>query len=211
MTPSRRLGNARPVHLPCACTSRAGPLVLASASPRRQTLLREAGIPFEVRPAAVDESVLPGESPAAHVRRLAARKAEAVSALLPASLVLGADTVVALDGVIHGKPEDRAGAEAMLRGLSGRWHEVLTGVVLIRCRPAWRREWVCRTRVRFRPLDRATIGRYCDLVNPLDKAGAYGIQEHGDILVEAIEGPRSNVIGLPIEEVLAVLDEAPPG
>lgn len=185
------------------------PLVLASASPRRRHLLQEAGIAVLVDAAGVDETALPGELPAAHVQRLALAKAEAVSARHPGHMVLGADTIVVLAGVIFGKPADRKDAARMLGELSGRWHEVLTGVALVRREPACRHVWVCQTRVRFRTLDGDTIREYCARANPLDKAGAYGIQEHGEMLVAEIDGPRSNVVGLPIEEVVAALRDRP--
>jgi septum formation protein len=182
-------------------------LVLASASPRRRRLLEEAGIAIEVAVAAVDETPLAGETPLAHVQRLALAKAHAVAPRYPQRLVLGADTVVVLDGEVFGKPADLEDAWRMLRQLAGRWHEVLTGVVLVRLGPPLSRQWVCRTRVRFKPLTEGTLRSYCRRVNPLDKAGAYGIQEHGQMLVAELDGLFSNVVGLPIEEVRAALEE----
>jgi septum formation protein len=128
-------------------------------------------------------------------------KAEHVAAQRPDAVVLGADTVVVLRGRIYGKPADLVAARQMLLSLSGAEHEVLTGVCLLRLRPAWRDAWVCRSRVRFRRLDDAVIARYCAQVNTLDKAGAYAVQEHGELLVESVDGLTSNVIGLPVEEV----------
>ena len=185
--------------------SRRPPLVLASASPRRRQLLREVGLAFVVDAAGIDEAALPGETPAAHVLRLALAMADAVTARHPQQLVLGADTVVVLDDTIFGKPADLKQAGQMLGQLSGRWHDVLTGVALVRREPACRHAWVCRTRVRFKTLSSAVIQEYCARANPLDKAGAYGIQEHGELLVAEIDGRRSNVVGLPIEEVVAAL------
>jgi septum formation protein len=121
--------------------------------------------------------------------------------------VLGADTVVVLDGVVFGKPADLADAGRMLGQLSGRWHEVLTGVALVRRDPPWRRVWVCVTRVRFKALSPKVIRDYCAQVNTLDKAGAYGIQERGEMLVAEIDGLYSNVVGLPVEEVVAALHD----
>jgi septum formation protein len=181
-------------------------LILASASQRRRDLLSEAGIAFEVLPADIDESPLPGETPAAHVLRLARAKAAGVAAGAPRRLVLGADTVVALGTIILGKPDSLDHARAMLAQLAGREHDVLTGVCLRRLEPPADTSWVARTRVRFKPLSAAAIERYCALVNPLDKAGAYAIQEYGDMLVSDIRGLRSTVIGLPVEEVLERLD-----
>lgn len=181
-------------------------IILASASPRRQELLREAGISFAVHPAEVDEELLPGELPAVSVMRLAALKAAAVAAQHPCSLVLGADTLVVLDGKMFGKPADFADACRMLKELSGRTHEVLTGVSLVEYgQPAY--NWCSKTLVTFKILRDEQIAAYFRLVNPLDKAGSYAIQEHGDLLVEGIQGLLSNVIGLPVEEVVRKLQE----
>lgn len=166
---------------------------------------------MEVAAAGVDESLRDGETPAEHVQRLALAKADAVARGRPECLILGADTVVVLEGRVFGKPADLAEASRMLRQLSGRWHEVLTGVALVRWAPAWRRAWVCTTRVCFRELSEESIREYCRRVNPLDKAGAYGIQEHGALLVAGIEGLYSNVVGLPVEEVLTALAESAGG
>jgi septum formation protein len=156
-------------------------------------------------PADVDETPLPDETPEAHVQRLALAKARAVAADHPQDTVLGADTVVAMGSTIFGKPADFAEARATLRRLSGHSHRVLTGVCL--CRPLAEPEvWVSRTDVHFRDLTDETISAYLDLVNPLDKAGAYGIQEHGEMIVDHIDGLFSNVVGLPVEEVLSRLD-----
>ena len=180
-------------------------LVLASASPRRQQLLRDAGLSFTVQPAAIDESRQPGEAPDLMVQRLARAKAAAAGEQEPAPVVLGADTVVALGDEIFGKPQDRADAERMIRALSGQTHSVFTGVCLRRA--AREAVWVCRTAVTFRQLTGPQIARYLDEARPFDKAGAYAIQEHGDLLVARYDGLYSNVVGLPIEEVLARLRE----
>jgi len=181
-------------------------IILASASPRRQELLRKAGIPFEVHPAEVDEMLPSDEQPGASVMRLAELKASAVARQYSGMLVLGADTLVVLDGKTLGKPADLADAHRMLQELSGRTHEVLTGVSLVQDgQPA--DTWCCRTLVTFNTLDAEQIDAYFQLVNPLDKAGAYAIQEHGSLLVESIQGLLSNVIGLPVEEVVQKLQE----
>lgn len=181
-------------------------IILASASPRRQELLREAGVPFEVHPAEVNEELLPGESPESSVMRLAALKASSVAAWHSDCLVIGADTLVVLDGKSYGKPANLEDAFRMLRELSGRTHEVLTGVSLLQYgQPA--DIWYSRTLVTFNILRDDDISEYFRLVNPLDKAGAYAIQEYGALLVENIDGLLSNVIGLPVEEVVQKLQE----
>lgn len=186
-------------------------LVLASASPRRRHLLAAAGVDVAVHPADVDESPLPGETPAEHVERLARRKAGVVSERFPGELVLGADTIVLSPcGQILGKPTDTEDARRMLRLLSGHRHEVLTGVCLARVEPLHVESWVSSTAVTFKTLDEAAIRRYLSQVDTLDKAGGYAIQEHGDLLVLRTEGLLSTVIGLPVEDVLARLRRIPP-
>jgi septum formation protein len=188
------------------------PLVLASSSPRRRALLRRLGTPFSVVVRAVDERPLPGETPAGHVRRLAREKARAVAGALPAGSgarwILGADTVIALDGEILGKPRDAADARRMLTRLSGRTHEVLTGVALVPAPAAAAgraRTAVVRTRVGMRALDAATIRRYVATGEPLDKAGAYAVQGRGGRLVAAVSGSLTNVVGLPLERLARLL------
>ena len=180
-------------------------LVLASASPRRRALLEQAGFTVEVAPADVDEAPLPDEGPGEHVRRLARAKAAAVAPRFPDRVVLGADTVVILDGRIYGKPANPAQARAFLAGFSGRDHEVLTGVCLLRLDPPVERTWLARSVVRFKALSAEDIEAYCRLTDPLDKAGAYGIQEHGERIIERVDGLVSTVIGLPVEEVIQAL------
>jgi septum formation protein len=177
-------------------------LVLASQSPRRSEILRQAGIPFTVRVADVDESVLAGESPADYVRRLAAAKANAIDAA-EGETVLGADTTVVIDGEILAKPADAADARRMLARLSGRRHEVLTGVCLRRgtrttC------EYVT-TGVVFASLTDAEIVEYVASGEPMDKAGAYAIQGLASKFVERIEGDYFNVMGLPVALVYRLL------
>ncbi len=176
-------------------------LVLASKSPRRCELLGNAGFDLTVVPADVDESPMAGESAVDLAVRLAALKAEAVGASHPADIVLGADTTVVLDGCILGKPIDLDDARRMLRMLSGRRHQVVTGVALVRRRPRFRQVWHATTEVEFKQLSSAEIDDYISLVHVLDKAGAYAIQEHGDLVVRRICGLRSNVVGLPVEDV----------
>jgi len=170
-------------------------LVLASRSPRRQEILRCAGIPFVVRPADVDESLLPSESAGAYVARLARAKAAAVDAG-PGDIVLGADTVVVLGGEILGKPIDAADAARMLKALSGRVHTVMTGIALRSA--ACSVEDVESTQVRFAPLTHAEIDEYVASGEPLDKAGAYAIQGLASRFIDRIEGCYFNVVGLPI-------------
>jgi len=176
--------------------------VLASGSPRRRELLRRAGIRFRVRTAEVDERVRKGETPRAHVRRLAQAKAEAV--WQPGERVLGADTVVVVDDEILGKPRNAREARRMLRLLSGREHRVLTGVCLME-RDGRRRAGVAGTRVWFRRLSRAEIDHYIEGGEPFDKAGAYAIQGQASRFVERIAGCYSNVVGLPVSRVYDML------
>jgi septum formation protein len=181
-------------------------IVLASSSPRRTRLLALLDIPHQVDPAHVDELALPGERPRAMAERLARLKATEVAARNPGREVLAADTVVVLDGVILGKPADGAEASAMLRRLSGREHVVITAVALARDREVWER---CdETRVRFRDLSDDTIAAYVATGEPLDKAGAYGLQGFGSVLVERIEGDCFGVIGLPLRLVADLLAAA---
>jgi septum formation protein len=173
-------------------------LVLASASPRRAELLRAAGIPFSVRAADVDESCRPAESPDAYVTRLARAKAEAVG-LAPDAVVLGADTTVVVDGECLGKPRDDEEARAMLRRLSGRAHDVLTGIALVH--PGGAIVDRASTRVIFQRLDEDELAWYVGTGEPRDKAGAYGIQGAASRFIVGIEGSYSNVVGLPVELV----------
>ncbi len=188
-------------------------IVLASASPRRHQLLVAAGFEVAVHPADIDETVLPGETPEAHVLRLAAAKAAAIAPLHAQAVVLGADTIVLSPaGRMLGKPVDLDEARVMLRELAGQTHQVLTGVCLRRQAPtAWSDSWVGVTQVDFQPLDEAAIDRYLALVDVLDKAGAYAIQEHGELIVRSIDGLLSNVIGLPVEQVVDRLGSPRPG
>jgi len=179
--------------------------VLASASPRRAALLAAAGVDCEVVPADVDERALPGESADGHVSRLALAKAAAVAAHRKGQLVLGADTVVVVDGAILGKPADDRDAIAMLERLSGRAHDVLTGVCLFAAGPV--RQSVERSRVTFARLSPDEIAWYVASGEPRDKAGAYAIQGLGSRFVTGVEGSYCNVVGLPVSTVYAWLRE----
>lgn len=194
------------------------PLVLASASPRRRELLARTGFTLAIRPAEVDETPLADEPPAAHVARLARIKAEVgLSVALGAGgpgpvgadaslLVLAADTVVVSGEAILGKPRDAEEARAMLAALSGAWHEVCSGWCVLRGDGA-RREGVVVTRVRFKALDPEELGWYLHTGEWQDKAGAYGIQGRGAFLVEQVQGSYTNVVGLPLAEVVDALGE----
>jgi septum formation protein len=179
-------------------------LTLASASPRRRELLGGLGFTLEVRPADADETVHPGEAPAAYVRRVALAKARAVDG----ELVLAADTTVAVDGQILGKPEGPDDAVRMLRLLSGRTHLVISAVAVRR--PAVRLELcdVVATEVDVAPLDERVIAWYVATGEPLDKAGAYAVQGLFGAFVRAVRGSVTGVIGLPLDEALALLRRA---
>lgn len=182
-------------------------LVLASASPRRRALLADLGLDFLVRPPHTDETARPGERPAELVARLAFEKAQAL--LAEGELVLAADTVVVIDGEILGKPVDRGDARAMLARLSGRDHEVYTGVALAdaTATPAKSVGRVERTEVRIREMSSSEIADYVEGGEPMDKAGAYAIQGWGALYVEAITGNYTNVVGLPVPAVEACFRE----
>jgi septum formation protein len=189
----------------------AGPLLLASASPRRHELLRRAGVVFEIRPADVDERVRDGEAPRAYASRLAREKALAVasrSGAEPPRYVLGADTVVVHAGRIYGKPTDPEDAVRILGELLGHTHRVLTAVALARSDGALLREICVESQVSLRQASVPEIHAYVKGGEPLDKAGAYALQGEGGRFVARVEGSQSNVIGLPLEETLALLREA---
>lgn len=174
-------------------------LVLASRSPRRADLLTAAGYTFDVAPADIDEQRGEGESPRAYVQRLADEKAARVGPDAPGAIVLGADTVVVIDGLVLGKPVDDTDAAAMLQRLSGRTHEVLTGVALLA--PGCQQREVAVTRVVFRPLTPADVAWYVQSGESAGKAGAYAIQGRASRFVTHIEGSYSNVVGLPVAVV----------
>jgi MAF protein/2-amino-4-hydroxy-6-hydroxymethyldihydropteridine diphosphokinase len=175
------------------------PLILASASPRRAELLRQLGVEFRVLPSDAAE-IHQEQLTAFEVAQINAyRKARAVAKKFPDALVLGADTLVYLDLTLFGKPVNREHAEQMLAQLQGRTHHVVTAVCLLRLRSHRQKVFVESSAVTFRPLDARTIGRYLDKVIPLDKAGAYAVQEEGDMIVERVSGSYTNVVGLPLE------------
>ena len=180
-------------------------LVLASASPRRADLLRSAGIPFDVHPVDVDEQFREGETPEHAVARLAETKAAAALSAYGDAVVLGADTTVVVNGNALAKPNDDKDAARMLRLLSGRTHEVLTGVCVARADR--RHVQVETTRVRMAQLSDAEIGWYVATGEPFDKAGGYAVQGLASRFIEGIEGSYSNVVGLPISCVYALLKE----
>ncbi len=187
------------------------PLVLASASPRRRELLARAGVAFEVRPSGVEEIPRPGEAPRALAERHAREKALDVARSLgprPSRLVLGADTIVVLEGDVLGKPRDPEHAVTLLRRLVGRSHHVITAVALVESAQLHVRAVSVESRVTMRAAEEREVRAYVATGEPLDKAGAYAAQGEGRRFVLGIEGSESNVIGLPVEETLALLAAA---
>ncbi|MCA9483800.1 MAG: septum formation protein Maf [Nitrospina sp.] len=179
-------------------------LILASQSPRRRDLLEEAGVPFDVLPADIEEVTDPGLSPADNVTALAAAKARRVAEDRPGRFVLGADTIVVLDNEILGKPRDREDARAMLSRLAGNTHHVITGFAIVTPEGRVLTEAVTSS-VTMKPVTAATIETYLDTGEPMDKAGAYAIQGQGNALIAGYEGSYHNIVGLPVEEVLTQL------
>jgi septum formation protein len=182
------------------------PVILASASLRRAELLRQLGVEF---------TIVPSDAPEVHDDQLTAReisqlnayrKARGVAKKFPDALVLGADTLVYLDMTLLGKPADLEDAYRMLRQLSGRTHEVVTAICLLHLRTHRQKLFFESTAVTFRQLDAVQIRRYLTKVNPLDKAGAYAIQDEGDLIVESISGSYTNVVGLPVEKLREELE-----
>jgi septum formation protein len=197
--------------MPAASDSSDAPLILASGSPRRSELLRRAGVAFEVQTPDVPELQGAGESPLDFVRRLSAAKAGAVASHLPASparLVLGADTIVVIDGRVLGKPTDSVNADELLAQLLGRTHQVITGVAIVD--PGGGRTWQVQveSRVEMRAASTEDRAAYVATGEGLDKAGAYALQGEGRRFVERVVGSETNVIGLPIDESLALLRTA---
>jgi septum formation protein len=177
-------------------------VILASASPRRRELLSLIGVGHDVRPAGIDESYLPGELPRAHAERLAREKALAID-VDDDAVVIGSDTIVVIGGDVLGKPRDREDAASMLRRLSGRAHVVMTGVA-VRWRGAMS-SGVEEVDVTFRALSDAEIDRYIDTGEPMDKAGAYGIQGYGATIVERVDGDYFAVMGLALNRMVRLM------
>ena len=182
------------------------PLILASASPRRVELLKLLPVKFQVLPAAVEEVAHEHLSPLEVCQLNAHRKARAVAKQIPDALVLGADTLVFVDNEILGKPHDQAGARQMIARLQGRTHQVVTGVCLMHLRSHRERIFAESTDVLFHPLNARQIRDYLRQINPLDKAGAYAIQEGGEKIISEISGSFSNVVGLPVEKLREELE-----
>src|ERR1700752_2722901 len=181
-------------------------LILASSSPRRAEILANAGLPFSVLSSAVDESPNPGETPTALVQRLANAKADLVTArAVGPAIVLGADTVVALDNKILGKPHSTEEARHMLQQLSGRTHSVLSGVAMVRLPDGERRQFTESTLVHFRLITDEELSSYLATEEPYDKAGGYAIQGQAGRYIPRIEGCYFNVVGLPLSRVLTEL------
>lgn len=182
-----------------------GRFILASASPRRVELLRLAGLEVEILPSGADEAFRPGETPRDHVLRLAEAKAQAISGRHPEAWVLGADTIVVIDGEVLGKPEDIPAAKRMLRRLSGRPHEVLTGFSILRQAGGFRLAEAVASTVHFRTLTAGEIDWYAVSPEPYDKAGAYAAQGVAACFIREIRGSYTNVVGLPLCEVIEAL------
>ncbi len=178
-------------------------VILASQSPRRRELLTLVGIPHEVRPADIDESYGAGELPPAHAERLAREKAAVVARTAPDAVVIGSDTIVVLDGDVLGKPRDEREAASMLMRLSGRTHTVMTAVAVL-----WRgveRSAVEEVEVTFHTLTSAEIDAYIATREPMDKAGAYGIQGFGATIVARVDGDYFAVMGLPLQRMVRLM------
>lgn len=196
-------------------------LILASSSPRRRELLERAGVALRVLPAPIDEEPRPGETAVTYAKRLARDKATAAVRRLDAALgqdprtageapprwVLGADTVVTVDGLLLGKPADATEARSMLERLAGREHHVVTGFGILDLERDKEGIQAVTTRVRFKPMSRHEIDAYIAAGESMDKAGAYAIQGVGGYMVESIEGSYTNVVGLPLAQVIAMFEE----
>jgi septum formation protein len=184
------------------------PLILASQSPRRKVLLKQIGLKFSVQPSSVPEDVLDHEPPAHNAKRIALSKALAVSKKVKRGIVIGADTIVVLGDRILGKPRTKAEARTMLASLSGNMHTVYTAFALIDVKTGRRSVQLEKTKVWFRILSGSEINRYVASGSPMDKAGAYGIQDdYGAVFVERIEGCFYNVVGFPLTKFFTTLQK----
>jgi septum formation protein len=182
-----------------------GELILASKSPRRRYLLQQAGLKFKIFPSNFDESSVPLEDPTAYAGILSRAKADEVANRFPDSWIIGADTIVLIDGRILGKPEDQAAARCMLQRLSGQTHQVFTGFTICNRTNGKIMTEVVSTDVTFKQLSETEIEWYIHTDEPFDKAGAYAIQGLGTFLVKTIKGSYTNVVGLPVCEVIEYL------
>lgn len=180
-------------------------IILASASPRRQTFLKELGLEFTVVPASIDETPFAHEPAVDFVQRMAADKAKSIAGLHPKAFVIGADTIISFQGEILGKPEDSSDALRILQKLQGTSHEVITSLSLCCIREKISTTIVRTTRVTFGNFSKETLTAYIQSGEPLDKAGAYAIQGQGGFLVQEINGSCSNVIGLPMNDLVTIL------
>jgi septum formation protein len=185
--------------------SLSSPFILASASPRREELLRSVGLKFKIVPADVDETYIDGESPRTHVRRLSNDKAMVIAAKYPKTLVLGADTIVVIDGLILGKPKSKREAREMLQRLSNRQHTVFTGFTIACTDAGMSKTKVVQSAVQFKKINPEEMDWYVNCDEPYDKAGGYAAQGKGAYFIKAIRGSYTNVIGLPLCEVLEEL------
>jgi septum formation protein len=183
-------------------------LILASSSPRRRELLTSIGVDFDVVPSDISEEIIPGERPIEHVKRLSRSKALHVGLKYPTKWILGADTIVVIDGAILGKPSHRAEAAEMLSRLSGRRHEVFTGYSIINLAvPGSERLQCIRSVVTIRRMTDPEIAAYIRTGEPMDKAGSYAIQGIGSAIVKRVQGSYTNVVGLPLCEVAKDLQD----
>jgi septum formation protein len=182
-------------------------LILASASPRRRDLLSTLGLTFQVVTAEIEEIPLPHEAPRDFALRVAEKKALVVGVKYPHAWVIGADTVVVIEGAILGKPRDRDDAKRMLQHLAGREHVVITGYTLVKVADDKKVGGVEETRVKIDSLEERAIDWYVDTGEPLDKAGGYAIQGKGAFMVEWIEGSYTNVVGLPLCQIMRLLKD----
>ena len=173
-------------------------LILASASPRRSELLQRMGLGFEIYPSGIDEDDSGSKGPELLVMNNAQLKASDVAQQHPHAMTLGADTTVVLGNTIFSKPQDLAEAASMLTALSGRWHRVMTAVALVWPQGEFYESFINYSAVQFKPLNHTSIEAYFQRVNPLDKAGAYGIQTGREMIIESVKGSIENVMGLPV-------------